>query len=97
VSGQPNVRTTAFKKQLAALPKNVQELAQRAYELFLANPQHPTLRLHRLEDNRQGSHQPHSFSVSVTRIYRAIYVVDGPTNVWYWIGTHADYDHFTGG
>ena len=28
--------------------------------------------------------------------YRAIGVVDGATTVWYWIGTHADYDVFTG-
>ena len=97
MSGQPNVRTTAFKRQLAALPKAVQELAQGTFELFLQNPQHPSLRLHRLEDNRQGSHRPHSISVSVSRMYRAIYVVDGATNVWYWIGTHADYDQFTGG
>jgi hypothetical protein len=23
-------------------------------------------------------------------------IVDGDTNVWYWIGTHADHDVFTG-
>ena len=28
--------------------------------------------------------------------YRAIYVEVGDTNVWYWIGTHAAYNHFTG-
>jgi hypothetical protein len=30
--------------------------------------------------------------------YRAIYVVDEETdqNVWYWIGTHAQYEKFTG-
>jgi hypothetical protein len=28
--------------------------------------------------------------------YRAIYVVDGDINVWYWIGSHADYDRFIG-
>jgi hypothetical protein len=36
-------------------------------------------------------------SISVTIGYRAIYVTDEDgTNVWYWIGTHADYDTFTG-
>ena len=39
---------------------------------------------------------PGSFSVSVTMNYRAIFFLDGPVNVWYWIGTHADYDRFTG-
>ena len=33
----------------------------------------------------------------ITMQYRAIYVVDGNTNVWYWCGSHNDYDNFTGG
>ena len=37
-----------------------------------------------------------SSSVSITMQYRAIYTVDGTDNVWYWIGTHADYDVFIG-
>lgn len=35
-------------------------------------------------------------SVSITMQYRAIYVVDGDTNVWYWIGSHSDYNNFIG-
>ncbi len=31
-------------------------------------------------------------SVSITMPYRAIYVSDGDTNVWYWIGSHGEYD-----
>ena len=27
----------------------------------------------------------------------ALYVVDGGTNVWYWIGSHEDYNDFIGG
>jgi hypothetical protein len=29
--------------------------------------------------------------------YRAIYAVADGKNVWYWVGTHAEYDIFTGG
>ena len=43
-----------------------------------------------------GQHEAGSVSVSITRQYRAIYVRQGEVNVWYWIGTHADYDTFTG-
>lgn len=25
------------------------------------------------------------------------YVIDGDTNVWYWIGSHEDYNDFIGG
>lgn len=28
--------------------------------------------------------------------YRAVYYKDGDTNVWYWIGTHAQYDKLVG-
>jgi hypothetical protein len=28
--------------------------------------------------------------------YRAIYVVEDGVNIWYWIGTHAEYDQFIG-
>jgi hypothetical protein len=34
--------------------------------------------------------------VSITMKYRALYVVEGDTNVWYWIGTHNDYENFIG-
>jgi hypothetical protein len=47
-------------------------------------------------DLKKGNHLPNSFSVAPTTQYRALYVVDGEINVWYWIGTHADYKKFTG-
>jgi len=80
----------------ANLPPNIQKLADAAYKQFLENPHHPSLRLHPLGDNDKGRHKKGSVSVSITMKYRAIYVVDGETNVWYWIGTHNDYANFTG-
>jgi hypothetical protein len=82
----------------AHLPKHVQALARGAAKLFNDNPAHPSLRHHELEDTKKGQHVPGSFSVSITMQYRAIYVPEGDgRNVWYWIGTHGDYDTFTGG
>lgn len=81
---------------LALLPPNIQRLADAAFEQFRRDPHHPSLRLHALEDNDRGRHRNGSFSVSVTMKYRAVYVVDGNTNVWYWIGTHNDYENFIG-
>ncbi len=91
-----NVRTVAFKEQLGRLPEHIQELARAVFALFLQNPSHPSLRHHALKDTDKGRHRAGSFSVSITMKYRAIYVRDGDTNVWYWIGSHADYDTFTG-
>jgi hypothetical protein len=79
----------------AALPSEVQKLARDAYKLFVQNPAHPSLRHHGLDDTKKGRHKVGSFSVSITMQYRAIYVIDNGVNVWYWIGTHAQYKTFT--
>jgi hypothetical protein len=79
------------------LPKEIQELARGAFKLYCQNPAHPSLRLHALEDLKKGHHVECSFSVSITMSYRAIYVSVEGVNVWYWIGTHAEYKKFTGG
>lgn len=91
-----NVRTREYREMLAKLPVEVQQEADEAFRLFQENPHHRSLRLHKLQDRGGGRHRPETWSVSVTRSYRALYVVDGDVNIWYWIGTHADHDTFTG-
>jgi hypothetical protein len=92
-----NVRTKSFRELFEAIPAEVREIAAAAFRQFQADPDHPSLRRHQLKDTGRGNHRPGSFSVSVTKKYRAIYFVDGETNVWYWIGSHNDYDNYTGG
>lgn len=91
-----NRRAKSFRVLFDDLPDEIRKLAQAKFKLFLENPGHPSLRLHELKDNDRGQHRKCSISVSLSSQYRAIYVVDGDTNVWYWIGTHAQYNHFTG-
>jgi hypothetical protein len=93
-----NRTTRQYRELFARLPRHIQELVRIACRQFDENPDHPSLRRHRLEDRKRGKHSPDSFSVSITMQYRAIYVVDEETdqNVWYWIGTHAQYEKFTG-
>jgi len=95
-SSAPNVRTWRFKDLFASLPERIQGLSEQAYKLFLSDPSHPSLALHDLADSKKGRHRAGSKSVSITRRYRAIFVVDGSTHVWYWIGSHEDYNNFTG-
>ena len=93
-----NRTTRRFREQMAALPAEVLDLTRSACALFHRDPAHPSLRRHPLKETKKGSHVPNSHSVSITMQYRAIYFVDKDgINVWYWIGTHADYDRFTGG
>ncbi len=91
-----NKRTKEFKQQFDVLPARIQKLARAAYKQFLLDPSHPSLCLHQLADIGRGRHRCGSFSVYVTMKYPAIYVVDDGVNIWYWIGTHNDYENFTG-
>ena len=96
LAGSANVRTRGYREQLDKLPPQIRGLADAAFQLFSREPRHPSLRLHELSNTRAGRHRAGSRSVSITRGYRAIYKVDGDTNVWYWIGSHNDYENFTG-
>jgi hypothetical protein len=80
----------------AALPASIKTAAREAYRLFLRNPAAESLAHHELSKTRRGNHRDGSFAVSITRRYRAVYVTDGDTNVWYWIGSHSDYNRLTG-
>lgn len=82
-----NSRTTRqFRELLAALPRHVRQQAREAYRLFRDNPRHPGLHFKRVHE------YPPIFSARVGIGFRAIGVRDGNTIVWYWIGSHAEYD-----
>ncbi len=83
-----NSRTTRrFRELFAALPAHVQQQAREAYRLFRQNPAHPGLRF------KQVHADPPIYSARVGISYRAVGVRDGDTIIWYWTGSHADYDN----
>lgn len=94
--GSRNVRTHQYKSLLQELPARTVSLADDMFNLFLENPHHPSLELHDLNDGGRGRHRANSYAVSVTKRIRAIFAIDGDTNVWYWIGTHESYNTYTG-
>jgi hypothetical protein len=65
----------------------VQDQARLAYRLFRHNPQHPSARFKPVHPTRP------IYSARVGLGYRALAVRDGDAVVWFWIGSHADYDH----
>ena len=91
-----NRRARSFRVLFEALPIEIQRAAASASLKFVQDPSHPGLRSHPLSPTRRGQHLPSSISVTVTTNYRAIYIVQNGVNVWYWIGSHSDYDTFTG-
>jgi hypothetical protein len=89
-------RTKEFKELFSRLPAAVQELAAAVYRVFAADPNAPSLHSHPLKDTAKGRHRTGSISVRISQKYRAIYVVEGDTAIWYWCGSHNDYENFTG-
>lgn len=78
--------TRRFREAYASLPEEVRRQAKEAYLLFRENPRHPSLRFKRVDE------QSNTWSVRVGLGYRALGVMEGSTVVWFWIGSHAEYD-----
>jgi hypothetical protein len=79
--------TKRFWNCYAALPEDVQKLADKSYELLKADPKHPSLHFKRLGD---------VWSVRVGLHYRAVATEVDDGMLWFWIGTHAEYDKLIG-
>ncbi len=65
------------------LPRDVQELADQCYEMLKQNPRYPSLHFKKVG---------HFWSARVGLHYRAIAVEEDNDIVWFWIGSHAEYD-----
>ena len=65
------------------LPDNVRALANKNYALLKENPRHPSLQLKKVG---------RFWSVRVGGRYRALAVQADEDLLWFWIGSHADYD-----
>jgi hypothetical protein len=78
--------TRQFRRLFSDLPFDVQRDARRAYQLFVSDPAHPGLQFKKLggEEN--------IYSARIGLGYRALAVMNGDRIVWYWIGSHAEYD-----
>ncbi len=92
-TGARSVRTAEFSKLFGLLPENVQRSAVSRYQnYFRVDPFHPLLERHLLHDVDDAPHR--SLAVTIYYGYRAVGFYDESTltYVWYWCGSHADYD-----
>lgn len=78
--------TERFRKELQKLPERTQRQAKEAYELFLQDPFHRSLEFKRIRQTRP------IYSVRVGIGNRALGVRNEDQIVWYWIGSHEEYD-----
>ena len=78
--------TRRFWRLFSKLPADIQRDAQRAYRLFQSDPAHPGLQFKKLEGEEA------IYSARIGLDYRALAVMKKDQVIWYWIGSHADYD-----
>jgi hypothetical protein len=78
--------TSRFRKAFAELPADIRKQARQAYRLFIENPHHSSLRFKSIHPTRP------IYSVRIGLNYRAVGIREGDDVIWYWIGSHAEYD-----
>ena len=80
--------TSRFRALYDALPERVRRDADVAYAHFAADPNHPGLNFERIQCAKATL-----FSARVNEQYRVLgRGEESDTVVWFWIGTHQDYD-----
>jgi hypothetical protein len=82
-----HLASPAFWEAYRKLPDRTCALADKNYALLKQNPNHPSLRLKKVG---------RFWSVRVGTHYRALAVESEGDLLWFWIGSHADYDALTG-
>ena len=80
--------SSQFWRAYQKLPTEIQRLADRSYRRLKSNPNHPSLHFKKI-----GTY----WSARVGLHYRALAVEAEADLVWFWIGSHADYDRLIGG
>jgi len=73
----------SFWEQYEKLPTAIRKLADKNFELLKVDQKHPSLHL-----KKAGKY----WSVRVGTKYRALGIDVNEGILWFWIGTHAEYD-----
>jgi hypothetical protein len=79
--------SAAFWKAYEKLPVHVRELADKNYSLLKVDPKHPSLHFKKIG---------RFWSVRVGMHHRALGVDAENGVLWFWIGSHSDYDALIG-
>lgn len=68
------------------LPGRVQQTAQKNYKLWKNNSAHPSL------DFKRIGKRLNIYSVRIGLGWRALGIVENDSIIWFWIGSHAEYN-----
>jgi hypothetical protein len=79
-------RARRFREAFKHLPREIQGKARKAFNLWKADPYHPSLQFKQVHPNEAV------VSVRIALKWRALGIREGDTVVWFWIGTHSEYE-----
>lgn len=81
-------RTTArFWTSFGTLPREVQSIARKKFEILKIDPAHPSLHLKKVG---------RFWSARIDLDHRALGIRDGSDFIWVWIGSHSEYRELIG-
>jgi hypothetical protein len=84
-----NSKTTdSFRKAFVNLPKEIKAKAKSKFILWKDNPNQQSLRFKQVHNSKP------IYSIRISIGYRALGVRVDDTIVWFWIGSHSDYDKY---
>lgn len=78
--------TKKFRHLFEGLPSEVRRRARESYRLWKENPAHPGVQFKRVHQRLP------IYSVRIGLDWRAVGLRDDNTIIWFWIGSHAEYD-----
>jgi mRNA-degrading endonuclease RelE of RelBE toxin-antitoxin system len=80
--------TSRFRQMFAHLPAQVKQQTRKAYQQFKQDPHHPSLRFKKVHPKLP------IYSARINKDYRAVGQLDQDTVIWFWVGSHTEYDLF---
>lgn len=80
--------TDDFIKHFQKLPSRIKKRARKSYKLWKKDPNHASLKFKKVSQSKL------IYSIRVGIGWRALGLKQGDTVVWFWIGSHSDYDKF---
>jgi plasmid maintenance system killer protein len=81
-----SLTNTRFRELFADLPKPIQEQTRKAYRQFKQDPNYPSLRFKKVHPKLP------IYSARINKDYRAVGQLEDDTVIWFWVGSHAEYD-----
>jgi hypothetical protein len=78
--------TREFRERLAELPPPIRKYAKSVYRRWKAEPSHPSLQFKLIHQTLP------IYSVRIGLHWRAIGLKEGEKMIWFWIGSHKEYD-----